>query len=100
MPRHDVDVELEWDHISPYYTSSDNDADPMGRYQRPDLYHLRLSHDRGPWEFWAHALNIFDKEYAYRVSYTIPNPPRVPGGRSYTAGSGRTLYAGVSYTWK
>jgi outer membrane receptor protein involved in Fe transport len=96
MPRHDLDVELEWDHISSYYTASDNDADPSGKYQRPDLYHLRLSYDQGPWEFWAHALNIFDKKYAYRTSYSTG----FGAGRKYTAGDGRTFYTGVTYNWK
>lgn len=96
MPIHELDVELEWDHISAYYTSSDNDADPMGKYDRPDLYHLRVSYDLKGWSLWAHALNITDKKYAYRTSYSTG----WGAGRNYTAGSGRTLYAGVGYTWK
>jgi iron complex outermembrane receptor protein len=97
MPMHNLDVELEYDHISSYHTNSNNDVDPEGMYQRPDLYHLRLAYDRGPWEFWAHALNIFDKEYAYRTSYSSGWSGT---GRQFTAGSGRTFYAGVGYNWK
>jgi outer membrane receptor protein involved in Fe transport len=92
-------VELEYDHLSPYHTHSDNGADPMGKYQRPDLYHLRVSYGFEGWSLWAHALNLFDKEYANRVSYSAPSR-RSTGGRKYTSGSGRTLYAGVSYEWK
>jgi outer membrane receptor protein involved in Fe transport len=99
MPIHDLDVELEWDHISSYHTASDNDADPDGKYQRPDLYHLRISYDHGPWTFWANTLNIFNKEYPYRVSYSLPGRFSA-GGRNYTSGSERTFYTGVSYTWK
>ncbi len=95
-PMDDLDIELEWDHVSSYYTNSDNDADPDGKYRRPDLYHLRVSYDWDGVSLWAHALNLFDTKYPYRVSYSTG----WGAGRSYTSGDPRTLYAGVSYTWK
>jgi iron complex outermembrane receptor protein len=95
MPRHDLDVELEWDHISDYYTNSDNSADDDGKYQRPDLFNIRVTYDTGSWSVWGHVLNVADKEYARRVSYST----RGAGSRSYTSGTGRTIYAGVSYNW-
>lgn len=97
-PRAELDLELEWDHLTAYHTNSDNSADPQGQYERPDLFHLRVSYGTGPWSLWAHALNLFDKQYAERVSYSVPSRFS-SGGRSFTSGTERSLYAGVSYTW-
>lgn len=97
MPRHDLDVELEWDHISDYYTNSDNDADPDGKYQRPDLFNLRVTYDTGSWSVWGHVLNLTDKKNA-RVGYSTPSRWSA-GGRTFRSGSERTFYVGASYTW-
>ncbi len=99
MPVDGLDIELEWDHLSAYYTHDLNDSDPMGKYQRPDLYHLRTSYDVGGWSLWLHVLNLEDKKYAQRVSYSLPSRFS-SGGRNYNSGSARTVYAGVMYTWK
>jgi iron complex outermembrane recepter protein len=95
MPRHDLDIELEWDHISSYYTHDDNAADTDGKYQRPNLLHLRVTYEDGPWSIWGHVLNLTDKEYATRVSYST----RGAGSRDYNSGTERSIYAGVSYNW-
>ncbi len=97
MPRHDLDVELEWDHISSYYTHDDNTADPDGKYERPNLLHLRVTYGDGPWSIWGHVLNLTDKKYARRVSFSPAG--RDPERRNYDSGIERTVYAGVSYTW-
>jgi outer membrane receptor protein involved in Fe transport len=90
MPLHNLEAELEWNHISKYYTSTDN-ADPDGLAKRPDLFNLRISYDMDDnWSFWGHVLNLTDQKYAERVSYGS-------SGRSYTVGSPRTFYAGVAY---
>lgn len=95
MPIKGVEAELEWNHISSYYTSSEND-DPKGEASRADLFNLRVSYERGPWSFWGHVLNLTDKKYAERVSYDPDDPY---DGRSYDAGRPRTVYAGLAYNW-
>lgn len=91
MPRHDLGVELEWDHISSYYTNIDNDLDPDGQYQRPDLFNLRATYNDGSWEVWGHILNLTNRKYG-RFSYSSST-------RYVRAGSERSIYAGVSYNW-
>jgi outer membrane receptor protein involved in Fe transport len=90
MPLQGLSAELEWNHISSYYTSDDND-DPQGRARRPDLLNLRVAYAKGPWSFWGHILNLADRKYAERVSY------KVGEGRSYVVGGPRTIYMGIAY---
>jgi hypothetical protein len=92
MPLRGLSAELQWNHISRYYTSNDND-DPQGKAQRPDLLNLRLAYESGPWSFWGDVLNIADKKYAERVSYSASK------GRSFTVGVPRTVSLGVAYNW-
>ncbi|MGD8837074.1 MAG: TonB-dependent receptor [Desulfobacteraceae bacterium] len=96
MPIAGFSAELEWNSISSYYTSDDNDDDPEGKEKRPDLFNLRLSYEKGPWRLWAHVLNLLDEKYAERVSYSS----RYGGGRKYTSGEPLNAYAGISYTFK
>ncbi len=103
-PRHHIDArltwvplpglstELEWNHISSYYTSNDND-DPRGQVKRPNLVNLRVAYERGPWSFWGTVLNLADRKYAERVSYSTDD------GREMDVGGPRTLYAGLAYNW-
>ncbi|MDX9766870.1 MAG: TonB-dependent receptor [Ectothiorhodospiraceae bacterium] len=86
-------IELEGDYISRYYTNSFN----TDSYARPVLYHLRADYRPDKrWSFWLHALNLFDTEYASRVSATNAAVPV----RSYSEGYGpRTLRVGAAYQW-
>jgi hypothetical protein len=91
-------VELEGDHVSEYFTRVEND----GTYARPDLYSLRASYRSKDWSFWLHAINLTDKKYATRVSYSTFNG--VNNVLNAMAGQGNngtyvplTLRAGVSY---
>jgi outer membrane receptor protein involved in Fe transport len=93
MPIQGFSAELEWNSISSYYTSSDND-DPQGEAERPDLFNLRLSYEKRPWRFWAHVLNLLDEKYAERVSYRASD-----NERSYTSGEPLNAYVGLSYTF-
>ncbi|MEJ2117959.1 MAG: TonB-dependent receptor, partial [Alphaproteobacteria bacterium] len=90
-PIKNLDIELEWDHISEFYTSNAND-DPNGQYQRPDLWHLKVNYEDGPWEYWGQARNLTDVKYADSVSYSARNHDR-----SYGPGNGRTFMAGARY---
>lgn len=103
-PRHHIDLrttwtpvqgleaELEWNRTSSYYTSTDH-SDPEGKASRPSIYHLRVSYSKGPWSYWGHILNLTDKKYAERISYSSRD------GREFDAGGPRTVYAGVAYNW-
>ncbi len=92
MPIEGLSAELEWNRISSYYTSDTND-DPKGKAERPDLFNLRLSYEKGPWRLWGHVLNVMDSKYAERVSSSS-------GIRAYTSGEPLNFYAGLSYTFK
>jgi outer membrane receptor protein involved in Fe transport len=94
MPIQGLSAELEWNHISSYYTSDVNYDDPLGKADRPDLFNLRLSYEKGSWRLWAHVLNLLDEKYAERVSYSSSD------GRKYTSGEPLNFYAGLSYTFK
>jgi outer membrane receptor protein involved in Fe transport len=92
MPIQGLEAELEWNRTSKYYTSTDN-SDPEGRESRPSIYNLRVSYNKGHWSYWGHILNLTDKKYAERVSYSSKSD------RTFDIGSPRTIYAGVAYNW-
>ena len=93
MPIQGLSAELEWNSISSYYTNAGND-DPWGKENRPDLFNLRLSYQKGSWKLWAHVLNLLDEKYAERVSYSSSSMER-----SYTSGEPLNAYVGLSYTF-
>jgi outer membrane receptor protein involved in Fe transport len=93
MPIHGLSAELEMDSISDYYTSTDNNADPEGKGKRPEIFHLRVNYEQGPWEFWGHVMNLTDRKYAERISFSSSR------GRSYNVIGPRTFYVGVGYNW-
>jgi outer membrane receptor protein involved in Fe transport len=92
MPIEDLEAELEWNRTSKYYTSTDN-LDPDGQVSRPSIYNLRVSYVKGPWSYWGHILNLTDKKYAERVTYSARD------GRKIDIGGPRTIYAGIAYNW-
>ncbi len=94
MPMDDLDIELEWDKISSYYTNADNGADGNGKASRPGIFNLRVSYKDGPISYWGHARNLLDSKYAETISYSTST-----SARSYTSGQPLTLYAGISYNW-
>ncbi len=87
-----LDVELEMDSISRYYTSTAND-DPEGKYRRPELFHLKVNYDTGVWSLWGQMRNLTDEKYAERVSYSSRS------GRSFTPGEPRSINIGVRYSF-
>ncbi|MBF0455519.1 MAG: TonB-dependent receptor [Magnetococcales bacterium] len=97
-PINNLEAELEWDHLSGYYTYIDNSADTAGKEERPDLVNLRLNYTKGPWSFWAHGLNIFDKKYATYVSYS-PASRFSAAKRNIKSGTPLTVYTGLSYAF-
>jgi iron complex outermembrane receptor protein len=92
MPIQGLEAELEWNRTSDYYTSTDN-SDPEGKAYRPSIFNLRVSYVNGSWSYWGHILNLADKQYAERISYSARD------GREFDSGRARTLYAGIAYNW-
>lgn len=90
-PMDGLQVELEWDAISTYYTNDDNDADPDGNYNRGDRLNLRARYQTGAVEVWFHALNL-TSSLEDQVSYSR-------GQRYYDIGGDASAYAGVKYTF-
>ncbi len=79
-------VELEWDHISKYYTDSAN----TDTYKRPDLFNLNASYTwNGMVTFWGQIRNLTDEKYARRVSLRR-------GRRSYRVGLPRSYAVGIT----
>lgn len=91
-PMKGLEAELEWNRTSDYYTSTDN-LDPEGQVARPSIYNLRVSYVNGNWSYWGHILNLTDKKYAERISYSVRD------GREFDVGGPRTIYAGIAYNW-
>ena len=89
-PLAGLDVELEYDHLSDYFTSSAND-DPDGKYKRPDLWHLKIDYENGPWSVWGQVRNLTNEKYAFGVSHSGY------GGRSYSSGEARSFSVGARY---
>jgi iron complex outermembrane recepter protein len=90
-PIKNLDVELEWDKISSYYTNIDNASDKSGQATRPDLFHLRVKYDMGAYSIWAAARNITNEKYAERIVSSANT-------RAYTVGEPTGVYAGIA--WK
>jgi len=87
-----LDIELEVDHTSEYYTSTAND-DPEGKYQRPDLVHLKADYETGVWSVWVQIRNLTDKKYAEEVSHSGYS------GRSFSPGEPRSFNIGFRYSF-
>lgn len=90
-------VEFEADHVSQYFTNTEN----TDTYSRPDLFNLRASYRSKDWSYWLHILNLTDQQYATRVGNSTIAGKSV---RAASAGQGNagtytplTLRAGVSY---
>lgn len=94
-------VELEGDYISSYFVDNTN---LQGTYTRPILYSLRSSYKQNNWSFWAHVINLTDREYATRVQLsTIAGQSNVLSSQAGHGNAGsyapRTLRVGVSYNF-
>ncbi len=91
-PLEGTKVELEWDHISKYYTDSAN----TDTYKRPDLLHLSASYTwNGFVTFWGQIRNLTNEKYADRVSYRYDDDVS-DYYRSYRMGLPRSYAVGIS----
>ena len=86
-----LDIELEVDHTSAYYTSTAND-DLEGKYQRPELVHLKADYETGVWSVWVQVRNLTDKKYG-DVSHSSYS------GRSFSPGEPRSFNIGFRYSF-
>ena len=91
-PLEGTKVELEWDHISKYYTDSAN----TDTYKRPDLFHLSASYTwNGMVTFWGQIRNLTNEKYADRVSYRYDDD-RNDYYHSYRMGLPRSYAVGIT----
>lgn len=89
-----LDVELEMDSISGYYTNTSND-DPTGKYHRPELFHLKVNYDTGVWSLWGQVRNLTDVKYAEEASYSN----RGAGSWSRSPGEPLSVNVGFRYSF-
>lgn len=82
-------IGLEWQHLGEYYMDPANTE----KYSGFDVFNLRLGYEKNGIEFWAHSLNLTDKNYA-----TVVN--KSAWGTSYRVGQPRTITIGISYQFK
>lgn len=84
-------MEAEWVHLGSYWLDDANTE----KYDGHDLINLRASYKVKPnIEVYAKALNVFDRQYAERVTKSSS------GEVLYTPGNPQTFYTGLVYTWK
>ncbi|GMM72025.1 TonB-dependent receptor [Alteromonas gracilis] len=74
----EIQAQLEWQHVSSYYT----DAENLNEYDGHDLVHGRISWDvTNSITLYARINNMLDTEYAERADYTSFSGPRYFPGR-------------------
>lgn len=84
-------AELEWVHVSRYYTDEANEHS----YEGHDVFNLRGSHQLSDkLRVYARLNNVFDTEYAERADYSAK-----AGGDRYFVGEERSLHVGASYSF-
>ena len=92
-PVEGAKMELEWDHISKYYTDSAN----TDTYKRPDLFNLSASYTwNGMITVWGQIRNLTNVKYANRVSYRHDARKR-DHYHSYRMGLPRSWAVGISF---
>jgi iron complex outermembrane receptor protein len=89
LPIDKLSIELEGDFYSSYY--ADNENSPESEFTRDERINLRADYQLDHWRIWLHALNLSDTMQD-RATYRRDV-------MSFRTIDGRTLYAGVSYTF-
>ena len=104
-PISDLLLTLEHEQIGKYNTSFEGQAvvgkDNLGNdvfgtstYQGHSVLNLRVNYTYKQFEIWGQALNIFDKLYAVRASYS-----RWSKQNTYSVGNPRAFHFGVKYNF-
>ncbi|MFI3220354.1 MAG: TonB-dependent receptor, partial [Methylococcales bacterium] len=89
-PIKGLNVELEADYLSRYYTNVQN----TDTYARPMLFHLRSSYQWQNWTLSLQALNLLNTKYAARVSANAQNVQSYSG---YPSDGPFQFRAGIEY---
>jgi outer membrane receptor protein involved in Fe transport len=98
LPTEGLEIELEIDATTRYFTHDDNSLDPDGDYSRPIHLNLRSSYEKEGWELWLHALNLTN-ELEERVTYSPPRGGQGQGSRSINVADGISVYGGVAFNF-
>jgi iron complex outermembrane recepter protein len=84
-------LEIEWEHLSEYYTDETNSAE----YDGHDLMNFRASYRlNAELEFYGRVQNLTDERYSTYTSNQVGD-----NDISYRPGTPRSVYAGVRYTF-
>lgn len=97
LPIEGLEIELEVDAYTRYFTHDNNSLDTRGEYSRPTHLNLRTSYEKKGWELWLHALNLTD-ELEERVTFS-PGRRGKPGSRSIRVADGFSIYGGIGYNF-
>lgn len=99
-PTKNLNLSLEHELIGKYATSLEgqardaNDNPITTNYTGHNIFNFLTSYTYRNAEIWVHALNIFDKLYANRVSYN-----RFRNENSFTVGNPRAFHVGLKYNF-
>ena len=104
-PTSDLLLTLEHEQIGKYNTSFEGQAvigkDNVGNdllgtstYAGHDIFNFRANYTYKQFEIWGQALNIFDKLYAVRASYS-----RWSKQNTYSIGNPRAFHFGIKYNF-
>lgn len=97
FPIEGLEIELEVDATTSYFTHDNNNLDPKGEFSRPTHLNLRTSYEREGWELWLHALNLTD-ELEERASFS-PGRRGGAGSRSFNVADGISISGGIAYNF-
>ena len=88
-------VEMEWQHMGPYYLSPEDTFE----YEGHDLLNLRAAYAvDSQWTLFARLMNATNVDYAERADVTVnPNPALVQP--RYFVGQPRSLYVGFEWSY-
>ena len=99
-PNNGLNLVLEHELIGEYNTSlegqaTNQDGDPSTTtYSGHNVFNFLVNYRYKKVEVWMHALNLFDKLYANRVSFN-----RFSNENSYTVGNPRAFHFGARYNF-
>lgn len=99
-PKNGLTLAIEHELIGDYNTSlegqvTDINGNPTTtKYSGHNIFNFLTSYRYKNVELWLHALNLFDKLYANRASFSS-----FRNGNNYTVGNPRTFHVGVKYNF-
>ncbi len=85
LPMDNAQVELEWVHLSEYFTDPQN----QHTYEGHDLFNLRARYSLDDWDMAVRIMNLADTDYAERADFGF-------GQDRYFVGTPRSIYLSLS----